>query len=307
MITTESHPPVTLSPQQRADFDRDGFLILRGALAPDDIAYFTAIVDRLDADWRRQKELTPEATVEIRNAVARPGGDALLPLLDWPTTFPLMAQILGWNIQLTTSHVFVRTPNPNEKVTFKAIDWHCDGPSPEKFPIINGVHPLLYAKIGYFLTDLSEPDKGNLRVVPGSHRSAAPPPRDPATGDPVGAIQVLTRPGDAVLFEQRTWHAVGPNYSNEPRKNIYIGYCYRWMKAIDFTAQSPELLARANPIQKQLLGHASDDLSYYLPMKNAGQDVPLKAWLEERSGAERQPEAIPAQGTSHVPPAPRNS
>ena len=287
MITSETLSPAHLSPQQRADFDRDGFLILRGVLTPSEVAHFTTIVDRLDAEWRQQQELTPEATVEIRNAIARPGGVALLPLLDWPRTFPLMAEILGWNIQLTTSHVFVRTPNPDEAETFKAIGWHCDGPSPEKFPVINGMHPLLYAKIGYFLTDLSEPDKGNLRVVPGSHRSAAPPSRDPATGEPVGAIQVLTRPGDAVLFEQRTWHAVGPNYSNEARKNIYIGYCYRWMKAIDFLVQPPELLAKATPIQRQLLGDATDDLSYYLPMRNGGQDVPLKAWLEERRGAQR--------------------
>lgn len=282
MRAAESHAPARLSPQQRADFEREGFLILRGALAPGDIARFTGVVDRLEAEWRRQQELSSEATVEIRNAVARPGGDALLPLLDWPATFPLMAEILGWNIQITTSHVFVRTPNPDEATTFKAIGWHCDGPSPEKFPIINGMHPLLYAKIGYFLTDLSEPDKGNLRVVPGSHRSASPPPRDPDTGEPVGAIQVLTRPGDAVLFEQRTWHAVGPNYSREARKNIYIGYCYRWMKAIDFLVQPPELLAKATPIQRQLLGDATDDLSYYLPMKNGGRDVPLKAWLESR-------------------------
>ncbi|CAA9547739.1 MAG: hypothetical protein AVDCRST_MAG88-539, partial [uncultured Thermomicrobiales bacterium] len=256
-------------------------------LGPEEIGHLLGVVDRLGVDHRAQQGLAPDAPVEIRNAVARPGGDALLPLLDWPATFPLMAEILGWNIQLTTSHVFIRTPTPDEAATFKAIGWHCDGPSPEKFPVVHGAHPRLYAKIGYFLTDLSEPDKGNLRVVPGSHLSATPPPRDPDSGDPAGAIQVTTRPGDAVLFEQRLWHAVGPNYAGEARKNIYIGYCYRWMKAIDFSAQSPELLARANPVQRQLLGHATSDLSYYLPMANGGEDVPLKAWLERHLAGER--------------------
>lgn len=284
MTTTASLSPARLSPQQRADFERDGFLILRDILSLDDVAHFTRVVDRLDREERERQGLALDATVEIRNAIARTPD--LLPLLDWPATFPLMAEILGWNIQLTTSHVFVRTPNPSEKATFKAIDWHCDGPSPEKFPVVHGTFPRLYAKIGYFLTDLSEPDRGNLRVVPGSHLHAAPPPRDPATGDPIGAIQVLTRPGDAVLFEQRTWHAVGPNYANTARKNIYIGYCYRWMKAIDFAAQAPELLAKANPIQRQLLGDASTPLSFYLPGRSA-EDVPLKAWLERHLAAER--------------------
>lgn len=280
-IETLTAPLARMTEEQKESFARDGFLILPGALSERDVEHFTGVVDRLDADERRLRELDPFATVEIRNAVARPGGDALLPLLDWPATFGLMTDALGWNIQLTTSHVFVRTPNPGEKATFKAIDWHCDGPAPEKFPVIHGTHPKLYVKIGYFLTDLSEPDRGNLRLVPGSHLAATPPPKDPETGDPIGAIQVLTKPGDAVLFEQRTWHAVGPNYSDFARKNIYLGYCYRWMKAIDFVTQPDELLAKATPLQRQLLGAASHELSYYLPGRNDFEDVPLRRLWEE--------------------------
>ncbi|MBC8101891.1 MAG: phytanoyl-CoA dioxygenase family protein, partial [Cytophagales bacterium] len=244
------------------------------------VAHFIGVVDGLDAEERSRRDLDSFATVEIRNAIARPGGEALLPLLDWPATFPLLAEILGWNIQLTTSHVFVRTPNPGEQTSFKAIDWHADGPNPS-FPTIGGVSPRLYAKIGYFLTDLSAPDRGNLRVVPGSHQSAARPKNDPLTGEPAGAIQILTRPGDAVLFEQRCWHAVGPNHSPLPRKNLYLGYCYRWMKAIDFAFQSDALLAKASPIQRQLLGASSDPLSYYLPGRSGYVDVPLKALQDE--------------------------
>jgi hypothetical protein len=125
-------PVARLTDAQRADLERDGFLVLPGVLTPEQVAHFTAVVDRLDADFRAEKALDPYATVEIRNAVARPGGDGLLPLLDWPATFPLVADVFGWNIQLTTSHVFVRTPNPNEPPAFKAIDWHADGPVPSR-------------------------------------------------------------------------------------------------------------------------------------------------------------------------------
>lgn len=272
-----------LTDDQRAAIERDGFLVIPGALTTEDVARFTAIVDRLDADWRAENNLDPYATVEIRNAVARPGGDGLLPLLDWPATLPVVVGTFGWNIQLTTSHVFVRTPNPSEPPTFKAIDWHADGPHPG-FPTIDGVSPRLYGKIGFFLTDLSEPDRGNLRVVPGSHHSAKKPEIDPTTGEPRGAIQILTKPGDAVFFEQRCWHAVGPNYSTLPRKNIYIGYCYRWMKAIDFVTQPDGLLAKANPVQRQLLGAATHELSYYLPSRNQFADTPLRTWVEENAG-----------------------
>jgi len=193
----------------------------------------------------------------------------------------LIADILGWGIQLTTSHIFVREPNPDKEKAFRAIGWHADGPnpSPERIEGPEGpVEPRLYAKIGYFLTDLSKPDSGNLRVIPGSHKRAASPEVDPATGDPRGAIQVLTQPGDAVIFENRTWHAVGPNYADYARKNIYIGYCYRWVKPIDFVTQRPELIALATPIQRQLLGHATDALSFYLP-DGYRDDTPLREWF----------------------------
>jgi ectoine hydroxylase-related dioxygenase (phytanoyl-CoA dioxygenase family) len=263
---------ISMTPQQREDFQRDGFIVVRDVLNAEQIAHFIEIVDSLAHEERGDDE---SQTVEIRNAIAR--HDGLLPLLDWQATFPLIAEIMGWNIQLTTSHVFVRPPTPKENQQFKAIGWHCDGASPQ-FPVIAGQLPRMYAKVGFFLTDLSQPDSGNLRVVPGSHLRAAPPETD-ENGEPIGAIQVLTKPGDAVLFEQRTWHAVGPNYAPHARKNIYMGYCYRWLKAIDFVSQSPELIARANPIQKQLLGSVSDPISYYLPGRYP-EDVPLKELIE---------------------------
>ncbi len=269
-----SSPAVArLSAEQRDFFAEKGYLVVPNALNAEEIAGFTRLVDEMAADDRARREVGPESNVEIRNAIARRA--ELLPLLDWPATFPLMAEIMGWNIQLTTSHVFVRMPTPGAASNFKASGWHCDGPRP-MFPEVNGAYPRMYAKIGYFLTDLSTPDKGNLRVAPGSHLSAKEPARD-ENGEPVSAIQVLTRPGDAVFFEQRTWHSVGPNYSDTPRKNIYIGYCHRYLKAIDFMTQSPELIAQANPIQAQLLGAVTHDLGYYLPRE---ADVPLKAWLE---------------------------
>lgn len=255
---------IRLSPEQRADFERDGFLIVRGALSPAEVERYLSIVDRLATEHRASNSLGEYDTIEIRNSVAL--APDLLPLLDHPGAFPLIADYLGWNIRLTTSHTFVRTPNPKEEPSFKAIDWHADGPSPRPghLETANGpAEPLLYAKIGYFLTDLSEPDRGNLRVVPGSHRCANRPPLNSETGDPEGAIQVLTRPGDAVLFENRTWHAVGPNHANVPRKNIYLGYCYRWVQPMDFTHADADLLALASPVQRQLLGQVSNPLSYY--------------------------------------------
>ena len=73
--------------------------------------------------------------------------------------------------------------------------------------------------------------------------------------------------------EQRTYHSVGKNWSGIPRKTIFMGYGYRWVKPMDYIAMPEELIARANPVQKQLLGVVSDPISYYSPRD---EDVPLK-------------------------------
>lgn len=264
----------SLSETERAAFERDGFLVWRGVLSPEEVERYKTILKALADRFRLETGLTTQDSVEIRNAIV--SEPAIMELLDHPRVLGAMRDILGSNIQLSTSHVFERLPTPAATGTFKAIDWHADGPSPRppRIQTEKGeVEPRLYAKAGWFLTDLTRPNRGNLRVVPGSHRLAACPPKD-ENGDPEGAIQVLTEPGDVVLFENRCWHAVGPNYAEHARLNLYMGYCHRWMKPIDFKEMPEELLANASPVQKQLLGAASDALSFYLPSRYEG-DCPL--------------------------------
>jgi ectoine hydroxylase-related dioxygenase (phytanoyl-CoA dioxygenase family) len=264
----------SLSETERAAFERDGFLVWRSVLEPSEVERYKKILKTLADRFRLEQGLTPQDSVEIRNAIVRE--PAIMELLDHPRVIGAMRDILGANIQLSTSHVFERLPTPAATGSFKAIDWHADGPNPRP-PVVETVNgpaePRLYAKAGWFLTDLSKPNQGNLRVVPGSHKLAACPPKD-ENGDPEGAVQVLTEPGDVVLFENRTWHAVGPNYAEHARLNLYMGYCHRWMKPIDFISMPDELMDGANPAQKQLLGAAQDALSFYLPSRYEG-DCPL--------------------------------
>jgi hypothetical protein len=75
-ILQAASPVSGLTAAQRDAFERDGFLILPSVLTPAQVAHFTNVVDRLEADDRRERNLDPFATVEIRNAIAKPGGDA---------------------------------------------------------------------------------------------------------------------------------------------------------------------------------------------------------------------------------------
>ncbi|MAG35078.1 MAG: phytanoyl-CoA dioxygenase [Dehalococcoidia bacterium] len=268
---------LTMSEDQQNCLETNGYLVVPRALDTATVERLTTAADRLFEQALRDDRLNQAGAFELRNCITH--DYAFLPLLDWPATVPLVPYILGWNIQLDTSHLIVRPPQPPDTAaSFKAIDWHRDGgianrQLPEPLP-------RLRLKICYVLSDLSQPGRGNTRFVPGSHKRPGQPAQQPGAIDPDGAIEVLAEPGDAVLFENRLFHAVGPNLSMVTRKTIFMGYAYRWLRPLDYVVQPPELLAKVqdDPIRWQLLGAWATEMAFSLPKD---EDVPLRAWCDE--------------------------
>jgi ectoine hydroxylase len=122
------------------------------------------------------------------------------------------------------------------------------------------------------------------------------PAQGEAMPDPYGAIEIQCKPGTAVLFEQRTWHAVGPNLSNITRKALFFGYGFRWIQPMDYVQMPERLVQNADPIQRQMLGHITHNLGFYLPK---AEDIPLRAWLEARKAAQGEQIAHSSNGSSH--------
>jgi ectoine hydroxylase len=179
-------------------------------------------------------------------------------LIDHPATFRYVWSILGWNIHVYHSHLDVhpriRTPKPDR------FEWHQDGGRQNR-ELETDPRPRLSVKLAYWLSDVSEPGRGNFTVVPGSHRRNrldGPPRRDMAWPEPDGAVQVCADPGDAVFFDRRLWHTRTDNYSPVTRKGIFVAYSHRWSYRRD---ENDILLAGAeaagfSPVQRQLLGSA---------------------------------------------------
>lgn len=284
-ITTDS-PPLpgchALTQEQKEAFARNGFIILPQVLSDTEIEQYLRVVDEADRVLKAHfpGERPPGDPLELRNAVTF--STELLDLITHPAAFPYILDLMGPAIALTTSHMFIRPPSPpNTARSHKQIAWHRDGPLPRPHPV-SGVEPWLYTKIGYFLTDTTIPDAGALRVVPGSHRYGGAAPQLPGEEEPHGAIEVQLKPGDAVIFENRVMHAVGPNYSNISRKNLYYGYCWQYLRPIDYIQQPPELLEQANEFQRQLLGDNNNPLGFYLP-KARPNGLPLERWANQSS------------------------
>jgi ectoine hydroxylase-related dioxygenase (phytanoyl-CoA dioxygenase family) len=250
--------------------------VIENALPSDVVAEIDAAINALYAGEAQAGRLEAGGKLNVRNCITR--HDAVLQLLDWHATVPLAWGILNWNIQMITSHLVVlpSKEEPPPEIKHK-VGLHRDGgTSPGE---MQEPHPRILLKIAYAISDQSHPASGATVLVPGSNRLTGALSVDPETGGARGAISMNVKAGDAFIFEQRTWHGIGHNWSGNPRKTIFMGYAYRWVKPMDYISMPDELVAKCTtPIQKQLLGVVGDPLSYYLPKD---EDVPLKALLNQ--------------------------
>ncbi len=269
----------SLTLEEREQFDRDGYILVEDALTAEQIETYTRAIDRIYAQRATGKEDSLDIPGRLQISDFLTLDPAFIELIDNPRVFPKVWGILGWNLFLYHTHFQVTPPvTEAERPRGRTFVWHQDSPGITRDTLELEVPPRLSLKVFYHLTDVSEPGKGNLGVIPGSHlKRHVESPRD-GMGQPDGAIEILARPGAALYFDRRLWHAATPNYSKDIRKTMVYGYSYRWLRNRDPMTVTPEMLENASPIRRQLLGAATSDYRRYEPID---EDVPLKLWLME--------------------------
>ena len=194
------------------------------------------------------------------------------------------------------------------------FDWHQDGGRQNR-EIETSPRPRLSVKLAYWLSDVAEPRRGNLKLVPGSHLVNwldGPPRRDVEWPDPEGAVEVTAEPGDVVFFDRRIWHARSRNYSPHTRKAVFFGYTYRWTAIRDDNAPiwAGGRADRLNPVQRRLLGgagagdgdhawgHYPDRTPLYEWLNESGLLDPANPPLKPLSGADSRSGSV--SGIRHV-------
>ena len=260
-----------LTPSEREFFNRNGYLVVENALDPATVSSLAGVIDRVEARERSPEQR--DKLMSVTNVIHE--DDSLVELLDCPTVFPKVWGILGWNIYLYHSHLDV-TPPADEAALRWRVAWHQDSMRVND-EIESHPRPRLSLKVGYYLTDVSQPDRGNTLVVPGSHLwDEIDCPHDGQT-NPAGAEPLCVRPGTAVLVDRRIWHSRSANLSDQTRKVLWYGYSYRWLRPKDKMTVS-HLYPRLDPIRRQILGDGLTNNGAYDP---ADGDVPLRGWLRE--------------------------
>jgi ectoine hydroxylase-related dioxygenase (phytanoyl-CoA dioxygenase family) len=256
MATTAARPT---DQEVLTRFDRDGYFVIEGALTSDQVQRLERDVDDV---WAAERGGPPERESLPLHLLGFCGrGASFLELLDQPSVLPFIVSVLGTNIFLYHCHLDVHPP---ELETSHPWSWHRDG-GVQNRDLGGHPRPRMSVKIAYFLTDVSEPGRGNFMVLPGSHRRDTIDRPADDDNDISGAVPVLARPGDAVLFDRRLWHMRSPNRSDLTRKALFLAYTFRWVRPRDELRVREDLRDLITPIRAQLLGQEGDPIDFWMP------------------------------------------
>ncbi len=165
------------------------------------------------------------------------GHRAFLDLLDHPSLLPYLLALVGGNLQLAFSTATVIPPGAGP------MCWHEDGPRPWPYPAVGHRRAQIFVRMGIFLEDLSEPDRGNLVLIPGSHRVPFHEGGAPEDMDRLPArTTLLVSAGSVVIFHQALWHRTAHNLMDHPRRVLYLGFTPSWHRTIDYLTPPHALL-----------------------------------------------------------------
>ncbi len=216
-----------LNQAQKADFRRDGFLHLPGAISQDQLENaLHTIYHRLGQGvpveelhvWQKQSffpelQTQPVITDLFNNSILRP---TLQDLMGAENVAPAKGGQLALRFPRELGAP-IGQPQP-----------HLDGIYSPDNGVPKGTIGSFSALIGVFLTDVNDDNAGNFAVWPGSHLKMQDyfrqhgtqiitdegrnPPID--QGEP---LQIKAKAGDAILAHYQLFHGVVGNYAARPR------------------------------------------------------------------------------------------
>ncbi|MGH2952431.1 MAG: phytanoyl-CoA dioxygenase family protein [Solirubrobacterales bacterium] len=277
---TAAYEPDAVSDELVAKFNRDGYIVIEDAVSPETIERVRSAADRIVAEGREPgrwwgKPETAPRRVEYRGIFNL--DDAFMDLLAPTAVFPLVVKIMGANLHMMSSQLVYQKPHQPPTGAVRG-GWHRDviGTSED---LGYDATPRLALRVGYYVSDISQPGSGATLFAPGSHLLKEPIPMAQGTDNPEDFVRPKVKPGDAVIWENRTFHAPERNTSADVRKAIMIQYGYRWLRPVDYLTHPPELLERCDPVTRQLLD--STDLNPDGSMTRMKGSKSLLEWAAE--------------------------
>jgi 2-aminoethylphosphonate dioxygenase len=214
----------SLTPQQMADFDRDGFVIIRQMYSPAEAAEMARWIEELLARpmekgktmlYYEDSRLEPGKRIVSRLEKFSEFHDGFDRLVSAPRMIDKVSQLLGAPAVLF-----------KEKINFKM-------PGGDGFKAHQDIQPGWDDYADFFISVLVAIDdntvaNGCLELAAGHHqRGLIGRKWEPMEGQELDGIEFVKypmQPGDAAFFDCFVPHQSAPNLTSQQRRNLYLTY-----------------------------------------------------------------------------------
>lgn len=244
--------PGVFTELDRFMFESWGYFVIPNALSPEEVA------ECLEASQRLHEGKPKKVSYQVGNGyVSEP---ALEKLIDHPGALPKVRGLYGSdNVILQSAWCTIQPAGSTHG------SWHQDGSGAFDFKLMGYPIPLLQLRVSYILTDQSLPGKGNMEMIPGSHRSRVPMPESVRKGQEECPItHVVCAPaGSALVFHNAVWHRSHEHKHDYDRYIMHYIYSPPWMRYSDRFENDDALLERMTPVRRGLMGQFEKPDSTY--------------------------------------------
>lgn len=255
-------------------FDLRGYLVLKQALAPGEVAAMNATLDRMEADTAAGK--TWHGAVHVHSYSGRDGinlqqiyegGAAFERLIDHPSWIEKVKKYVGGAQTFDHAHgeLFIDENFANLRGPGEAIGLHSGGHAGTKrtqFRVRNGAFHCGQINILIALRDIG-PGDGATMVIPGSHKANFDHPEfeqfcmkegQLSSVDHVtGATEVHLKAGDALLFVDAISHGSAERKNPGQRRIVVFRYGPSWGFFRHPYRPTEALLQRLTPERRKIV------------------------------------------------------
>jgi ectoine hydroxylase-related dioxygenase (phytanoyl-CoA dioxygenase family) len=220
---TETAPATairTVTDEERYRFDLDGYLVVRDALAPAQVAELNAILET-----RIAASVDPEADrhrfygTDTLLAWGQPYRD----LIDHPNILPYLQEFIGDHARLDHDYADVIRRGDGETGSLHGGN----APFDETFFYAHrdGRIRCGLLVVAYSLHDVN-PGDGGFGCIPGSHKANYPLPAGwTQLHQPVDCVRAVAAPaGSAIIFTEALTHGTLPWHGQRDRRTVFYKY-----------------------------------------------------------------------------------
>lgn len=228
-----------------ADYHRDGYAVLRGLFAPEEVRAIGAAIDQVHAEGIAHGRSFRHGNL-FYNVASEGGGQAQVRMAQWPSYHQPVLN--GVRLDQRMAAILEPLIGRDLKQIINQIHWKAKGAAGDfawhqdsRFRQPEWGYRNLgssYVQTGLAI-DVHRPESGCMRFIPGSHARGdlklddsgdvlGSSPRNSVLLDaglsPNNVVELLLDPGDLALWSPYLVHASGTNRSNHQRRLYINGY-----------------------------------------------------------------------------------